>query len=178
MTARRRETAHRRPQYGQPLCQGRPWWIKPGSCLPVRLLRLGQLVRQLIKRGLLLPGNLRCLDMLRLAREWVRQDISLELGVCVVNCGIEHFDVVLCAIWAAGAADMVSTDPTRAVPARVESIDCSIEPLQRHLRPEVAAPVVVQLAFDPQPNFDIAPRADLELGLPTRTSGSHSSQLT
>jgi hypothetical protein len=39
-----------------------------GQLLPVRLLRLGQLLRQLIKRGLLLPGNLRCLDMLRLPR--------------------------------------------------------------------------------------------------------------
>src|ERR1700745_208467 len=58
---------------------------------------------------------------------------------------------------------MVSTDPTRAVPARVESIDCSIEPLQRHLRPEVAAPVVVQLPFDPQPHFDAPPRGTLEL---------------
>jgi pyrroloquinoline quinone (PQQ) biosynthesis protein C len=52
----------------------------------------------------------------------VRQDISLELGVCVVNCGIEHFDVVLCVVWAAGAADVVSTGPTRAVPGRVESM--------------------------------------------------------
>src|ERR1700758_1324396 len=52
---------------------------------------------------------------------------------------------------------MVSTALTRAVPARIESIDCSIESSQRHLRPEVAAPVVVQSPFDPQPNFDAAP---------------------
>jgi hypothetical protein len=47
----------------------RPWWTKPGNCSRFALLRLGQLLRQLIKRGLLLPGNLRCLDMLRLPRK-------------------------------------------------------------------------------------------------------------
>jgi hypothetical protein len=45
------------------------WWTKPGSCSRFALLGLGQLLRQLIKRGLLLLGNLCCLHMPRLPRK-------------------------------------------------------------------------------------------------------------
>jgi hypothetical protein len=87
---------------------------------------LRQLLRQIIECGLAVLRRARILVLLCFLGNQVWQDVGLKLGVRIINCGIDYFDVPLCLIVEARTADVRKFSPVMGRVSGIELLQCHL----------------------------------------------------